>query len=349
MNRSDSHDFLLNNCGTVIKHLLLTSINDTKSETFNKNYNDLLRLPGILYWKERIPTRVDITTITGSNDSCFENSFGKLSAYGLNTNDILPKTLFMKYLSFLKEEKCNSVYDSLARRIVASYFFASGYSDEMVDKILRQRIKSLHNFVINSPIKFDIYSESSDFKIPSQYKGKKLVNPILHQDNDLMLPLVYDIFIFYHIYDKVPHDLKRKIDTIIEYISDSRYQAFNYGYGLINEPKNKFHFIGWSAHLPFYNENLSTSYFEKGLIYRMVLFSKFKNPSIQKWIKKMLNKLNEFKIDAFQYCFPTGFLPEIKNSYFMNGRHMGLGENRNKKPGRIVESSYYVYEILKNR
>jgi len=170
-----------------------------------------------------------------------------------------------------------------------------------------------------------------------------------YQNNDFLLSLVYDIFIFYHFYDKVHNNLNEKIDAIIEYISDNRYQTFDYGYGLINEQKNKFHFIGWSAHLPFFNENLSTNYFEKSLIYKMVLFSKFKNSNIQNWINEMLKKLDKFKIDGFQYCFPTELLPEIKNSYLMNGRHMGLGEKRNKKVGKIIESTYYIYKILENR
>ena len=346
---NDQLVFMLGNCAVIIKHLLSISVDDTKSKAYKTNYNDLLRLPEISYWKKRIPMSIDVTTILGSKDSCFENSFAKLLTYGLNTSEILPKNLLEKYLSFLEKKKCENIYDSLARLVVANYLFASGLSNNIVDEIVTKRINCLFDFVTSSPIKFNIYSESTEIRIPSQYHSKKLVNPILYQKNELILPLVYDIFIFYHIYEKVSESLRIKIDTIIEYISDSRYQAFDYGYGLIKRSKNKFHSMGWSTHLPFYNDNLATNYFEKGLIYRMVLFSKFNNPVIQNWIEEMLIKLEKFKINSYQYCFPHQLLPETKNSYFMNGRHMGLGENRTKKLSRIIESTYYIYIIQKNR
>lgn len=323
-------------------------INDTESTEFKNNFNTLLKLPIISYWKRKLPTVVTHTTILGSADSCFENCFGKLIFFGLSINDILTHDHLKKYISFLEKNTNQGVHDSLCRLTVAGYLYSANYSNDLIYEIITKRIDSLYDFITASPLKYNIYIEPADFKVPGQYKPKKLVNPVLYEKGELTLPLIYDIFIFYFIYDKISTDFKKKIDTIIKYISDRRYQSFDYGYGLIKGTHNRFHFMGWSAHLPFFNTELSTDYFGKGLIYRMVLFSKFKNPSIQKWINERIIALDEFKQDDFKYCFPNDLLPEIKNTYFMNGRHMALNEDRKKKVGKIIESTYYMHLVGTN-
>ena len=341
-------DFLKSNCNSTIKHLLFLYLKDTKSKEFKTNYNALLKSPIISYWKKNIPKDIANTTILGSSDSCFENSFGKLLSFGLSVNDILTQSLLQKYISFLNTNQKNSIYDTLAHYVVAGYLYAAGSSDEIVQKIVLDRINTLYNFVTKSPIKYNIYVDASSFKVPKQYKSKKLVNPILYKNNELILPLIYDIFIFHYIYDRLSWDHKKKINTIIDYIAHNKYQSFDYGYGIIKTSQNKFHFMGWSAHLPLFNKNLSSNYFKKGLIYRMALFSKFKNQNIQLWLKETLLKLEEFKLDNYRYCFSSDLLPEIKNSYFMNGRHTSLNENRKQKIGKMIESTYYAYLVSKN-
>lgn len=342
---NDRFDFLMNNSQQTIKHLLSLHSNALGNDEFRKNYEALQKLTAVSYWKNNIPTEVNNATILGSSDSCFENSFGKLISFGLPFEGILSPDNLRKYVSFLKTKECSNIYDSLCRFVVAGYLFATNYLDDIVYEIVTSRINTLYNFTTTSTTKYDIYSSTTSFKIPSQYKAKKLVNPILYETNELALPLVYDIFIFYHVYDKLPEDLKKKIDCIVEYISDYRYQSFDYGYGLIKSQQNKYHFMGWSLHLPLYNEALSTGYFKNGLIHRMVLLSKFKNANLDTWINRVLNKLKDFQYDEYLYSFSNEYLPEMKNSYFMNGRHTSLNENRRKRIGKTIESTYYIHLI----
>jgi len=341
-------DFLKKNGSSTIKHLLLLHLNDTESKEFKRNYNELLQLPIISYWKNNIPTDLVNTNILGSSDSCFENSFGKLLSFGLSVNNIVPRPVLIKYVSFLATNKSHDIYESLARYVVAGYLYAADYSHEIVSEIINNRINLLYNFVTTSPIKYTIYSDISSFRIPSQYKSKKIVNPILYEKNELVLPLIHDIFIFSHIYNKISIEYKNKINAIVDYIAHDKYQSLDYGYGIIKSSQNKCHLMGWSAHLPLFNKNLSSDYFKKGLIYRMALFSNFGNQKTQLWIKETLIKLEEFKLDDFRYCFSNDLLPETKNSYFMNGRHTSLNENRRQKTGRTVESTYYVYLSSQN-
>ncbi|MCP4179982.1 MAG: hypothetical protein GY756_19650 [bacterium] len=147
-------DFIRNNCSNTIMNLLLLSHGEAGSEEYKKNYYDLLKLPVISYWKNKIPTEINITTILGSSDSCFENSFGKLVSFGLSVNDILSPALQGKYVLFLDTDKSNDIYDSIARFVVAGYLYAADCSYDTVDKIITNRINTLYDFVTHSPIKY---------------------------------------------------------------------------------------------------------------------------------------------------------------------------------------------------
>lgn len=344
--QDDRLQFLSGNCGPIIKHLLLSNRKDAPRKPDRLSYAAMLKLPVVSFWKANIPTTISNATILGSGDSCFENSFGKLLSFGLDTADLLSDELLEQCVLFLQKAQCRTIYDSLARFVVAGYLLAAGSSDGLVQKIVKARINVLYDFVVGSPLKYDIYIESDHLKVPRQYRSNRLVNPILYQENELLLPLIYDVFVFSSVYAKLSADLKQKVDAVVDYIGDSRYQSFDYGYGLIQETKSKYHLMGWSAHLPLFNNNLSGSYFKKGLLHRMVVFSRFKSPAIQEWISRALLSLADFKVNDLQYSFPGEYLPEIKNSYFMNGRHMGLGEDRRQKLGRVVESTYYVHSII---
>lgn len=156
------------------------------------------------------------------------------------------------------------------------------------------------------------------------------------------------MFCFSYIYYGISEDYKVKIDAIIEYIATDQYQSLDYGYGIVRTRENKFHSIGWSVHLPLYTEVLSCDYFRKGLIHRMVILSRFKNDRIRCWLRTVLDELSEFRDDKYIYNFPSELLPEVKNSYFMNGRHTSLNENRRSRNGRNIESTFYACLVSEN-
>ena len=330
-------DFLLNNCGPIIRYLISKRSDASDPDFLKPYYKEVLKSPEVSYWKSKIPTTVEVSTVLGSSDSCFENSFAKLLWYELATEDIVTKQQLNNYLRFLENRQNSTIYDWLARYVVAGYLFASGYLDEKVTEMVKKRIDVIYDFVVNSPLKYNIHA--------AQYKGKKAVRSELYTGYELVLPLIYDVFIFYYIYDRVSSSLRKKIQKIVEYIADDRYQSLDYGYGLVKTKDNRTHFMGWSAHLPFYNDALSIPYFNKFLIQRMILFSRFDDPKINVWLGKMKKKLENFKISDDKYNIPSEFLTEKKNVYFLTGGHMRLGEPRKKRNSRIVESTFFGWSL----
>jgi hypothetical protein len=343
LEREQQLAFLKSNCGVTIRNLLFKLEGDEASAAFEENYANLLALSEIAYWKSKIPDIVEMATILGSSDACFENCFGKLLSFGVKSQDILSSELRMRYLDFVRDSGDTEVYGALARYIVAGYLLIGGDEDETIRQIVLDRIDTLHDFVANSTLKFDIYVEPEGFSIPKSYRSKRLVNPALYENGAFDLPLVHDIFIFAHMFRKLSRAYQAKINVIVDYIADPKYQDFDYGYGLVKYGQNKSHFMGWSAHMPLFNEALSVDYFKKGLVFRMPLFAAFDHPNIRAWQDKLRSYFAAFRLEDGLYGFSNELLPEVKNSYFLNGRHTSLNENRRRKTGKIVESTFYAY------
>jgi len=341
--RDKQLDFLLENCDTTIEHLLLSHSSHLTKSMSKGNLSDLLSLPSVRYWMESIPNQINTQTVLGSSDGCFENAFGKLLSYGLTANEIVNEDLYKQCLAFISNHENKSIYDPIARQVVTSYLLASGYVNHILIDKAQVRVENLYQAVTKMIPDYNIYADTKTLKIPKQYKSKKLIHPQLYEGNELVLPLIYDVYMFGVLYNITSIEVKEKIVTILDYIVNDKYQDLDYGYGIIRTPDNKFHSIGWSAHLPLYNKAQSENYFKKGLIHRMGLFSKFNHHGIQTWLQNILEAFEPYKLDGFKYCLPSELLPEIKNSYFMHGRHTGLNENRRKKSGKVIESTYYIY------
>jgi hypothetical protein len=341
--RNRQLEFLRENSSPTIQHLLARLNEDVAAPEFQKNYQALRSLPELAYWKANIPVNISNETILGSSDGCFENAFGKLLQFGLNLDDILTTEQMQNCIGFLETTQNDDIYTSLARYVVAGYLLGAGSTSKVVSKTVTDRIDALYGFVSSSPFKHDIYVDSIGTKLPKSYQSKKLVNPTLYENGELVLPFIHDIFVFGNIQRHIPNDYQNKIAAIVDYVCDPKYQSFDYGYGVVRSSGNKLHAMGWSAHMPLFNEALSSEYFKKGLIFRMGLFSRFENAAVKIWLNSTMKKLANFRIDEVRYCFAGALLPETTNSYFLNGRHTSLNENRRQKNGRIIESTFYAY------
>jgi len=239
------------------------------------------------------------------------------------------------------------MYDTLAKQVVASYLVQADCDEKILIDLCKGRIDTLHNTVVNLAPNFQIY-EVSDYKLPRNYKSKRLIHQNLYCNNELALPLVYDINLFVVVSSYLNRQYKSKVNDIINYIFDEQYQNLDYGYGVVRESNGKFHSVGWSLHLPLYNDKLSTPYFINGLIHRVILLSRLNHIKVTSWVLSMVKYLEQYRLDEFRYLLAKELLPEVKNSYFMNGRHTSLNENRRKRSGRVIESTYYVYMMLSN-
>lgn len=69
--------------------------------------------------------------------------------------------------------------------------------------------------------------------IPAAYAGRSVIKPELYKNGDIQFPLEYDIYGFAAILDDLDADMKNKVDEIISYIMDERFQVIQDGYGIL--------------------------------------------------------------------------------------------------------------------
>ena len=67
----------------------------------------------------------------------------------------------------------------------------------------------------------------------------------------------------------------------------------------------------------------------------------------EEWFKERMNHLEEFRTGKGTYLFPKNYMQEKPQGYWVNGFHMGLGENRRKKPALELESTFWMVKIKK--
>ena len=89
---------------------------------------------------------------------------------------------------------------------------------------------------------------------PKAFRKKRFLKPELTPDGEVRLPYIHDLYALAHFPDNARDAATaRKIDTIIRYVLDPRYQTLGDGYGYLRErhDQHTHHYaIGWSAHLP---------------------------------------------------------------------------------------------------
>lgn len=348
---TDVVDFILQNGGPIARNVLLTELGETKSNAYRANREALLASDEVAYWRDQIPSVVDSGSILGSSDSCVENSLGKLIQYRLEPGDYLSRALVRAMLRYLETEG-GGFYGGLSRYLIAGYLALAGVGERSVWSALRDRLDRLQRSCArvvstSSTAWFDIYEDSA-VNLERGSNGKRAVKPELYADQFLDLPLVHDLFFFARLRHAYPPRDTAKIDAVLDFVLDDRYQALDYGYGVMRgAARGGWHSIGWSAHLPFFHEGLASAYFEKGLLHRYVCLSSlrptFRHPNLERWLSGVEMRLRPHRGDNGLYALPNQLLPEVKDSYFMNGRHMGLGENRRTRTGRSVDSSLHLW------
>jgi hypothetical protein len=67
-----------------------------------------------------------------------------------------------------------------------------------------------------------------------------------------------------------------------------------------------------------------------------------KNPTI---LNNMLTYLMSFRLVNGRYLFSKSLLNEKKDSYFTEGGHMNIGENKRSKIYQEVVSTFWMYLI----
>ena len=290
--------------------------------------------------------------IHGGPDACLENVMGKLFEFGLHAG--IPE--FIQRLA-----PCDDVLGLLAERDQAGFYFGAWekfIGSTLTSWLLRAGVtqgeglaaywpvylKRLHK-IVEAQI-FDIYASEKDLVgLPKAWQGK----PIIHPDilAHYQLPNIHDLYaLAYCPASMLDEQQARKVEGVVSYILDPRYQVLREGFGYgWDKARRRCYGWGWSAHLPgFVAGAAERKIFQSTFVQRLELMARIPLARRSEWFVRSLASLEDYHIGDGIYRFPGEILREAEG-YYVSGYHMGLGENRRTRLGLDVESTFRMLRL----
>lgn len=337
-----TYQFLMDNGQSIVGNEAAIALGQGSEERRQR----MLQHPQVQYWidcADRFRLRPQIHNAA---DTCLENWMHKLLSFGVReSDDIRLERVNREILQFIRDNQDNEFFfNTVNCTIAASWLICMGHQDQILTDIIAERVHAVHGFIRMG--NFDIYVDPAGFpSIPKQRAMHPLVNPVLYEKNVWKLPNVHDMFAFANLPSALRTScIQEKIDDIVEYIMDERYQKLNRGYGLMLVPPKTYYGMGWSVHLDHFFEN-TVRLSQDGIVWAMELMSHFKPARESGWFRKSLQHLQQFEKDGL-YEFPAGYMTEGRDKYYVGGGHMGLGENRKSKAAIKIESTAWMLRLL---
>jgi hypothetical protein len=267
--------------------------------------------------------------IHGSKDTDAENAMAKLVEFGLRAG--IPE-LDDKMRPYA--EKVGKYRPPWLSDTIAPFLVAAGYADhKAVQKWFRERLDALYQIACKQDYDLYLSPEEAD-RVPKAWQGKTIYRSRYLSGESVLLPSCRDLYALAH----WPHKPKtrKKAEVVISFVSRPEFQTTPGGY-LWDRAKNQCYAAGrvWLACCD---------------PQRMVLFLElaagFNSARKSLWFQKSLSQLERHSTDTGTYCFPSDYLKEKRNSYYIyQGAHMGLGENRRKRNWRELESTFRMLNI----
>jgi hypothetical protein len=240
--------WLLENGGPAICYRTATELMDDPGDVdLEQLTTDMLESAMVRQWLDRIGLPGGLGALHGSKPEAFENVCAKLCELGLRAGmlDEFDEKMrpFRRHLADWNE--------TWGRPLLASCLNWAGYDDEAILACLSQRLEAMHRLARSGD--YDIYIDQDTFgDFPAAFRKRNLVDPKFYGS----LPSIWDIYALAHWPEALTNDKTQgQIDEVVAYILHPDYQALEEGYGVMRSGKRRYYSIGWSIHLPGYNES----------------------------------------------------------------------------------------------
>jgi hypothetical protein len=351
-------DWLFENANVPIKYCITE-----KHKPQRKIMEDeLLKFPEVSFWLNILSNNAKVNSIKnihGSHDYRYENIMGKLTQLGLNREISIFDRCCTFYLKFLDRQirmkrdkdltisKLYSFYDY--ELLIVTFLSLAGYVDApAVQYVIQKRISLLYEFTKER--RYDIYIDGSRYPGVKKEWQPFIIDPSLYDDGNIHFPTIHDYFLFSVSIEQLNTQLQTKIDTIVNWLFDEQYEMIkrNYGYFYVPGGAYSTKAICFKFNIPNISENRVNEEDIMYLLQRVYILSHFKICNYNDWFKKAIDYLKTFRNETGRYEFPRKMLTEKRDTYWIFSGHMGMGENRRKKPSNEIESTYWMEKTLSN-
>ena len=278
-----------------------------------------------------------------SKDIAFENITAKLGLYGLDMTFPEVALMIPRYLDLY----CECLRDDSINMCLVSSLALISYTDSSVEAVVTERIDTLHNTARQEMFKF-LKSDAEKADIPDKWHSK----PIFREELGSAIPSAYDLLMLSLCKQQYPA-LSQKIERIVEYILDPRFQCYP---SIIYAWRSEKRYCHSTVRpkIPCFQEESTShdimldAYSRPRLLLYLYIMSHFSCTFSSPWYRSVLAHLTTFKTEMGTYIFPSEYLNEKPNGYFLYaGSHMGLGENRKHKIWREIESTFWMLWLQK--
>ncbi len=289
-------------------------------------------------------------------DTCIENFFPLLIDMGFHAGlpifeeKIAPAIDLFKYLFAFANDSVHCFNYTL---MLHRFFFMSGSLFPEVIESIENRLDAIHKVAKENL--FDIYQDDS--KLPKKPKIwadvgvlKDELNPF-NINAEKPLPTIYDIWSLAYYADTCTNPEKaHKINDIVTYVLDPKFQKIREGYGLIwVKSRRLYHSCGWSPTLPLYEiDDHPPQPVPYPLLDYLDFMSHFKTVHKSKWFHDCLNHLEQYKTKKGTYLFPKEFLhKKYIDKAFLNEANLSLKRNERELLKRELVSTMKMVEIYR--
>ena len=313
--------------GPILRYRISTDLLDFSEREKERLYQDMLESPEVHRWLANLQ---QARSIHGSKDTNAENPLAKLLDYGLTCHH---PTLADKFDQFLN---CPlSTWDPL---VFLPFLLRAGYSQHsLVNEWVKTRIERLYATAKQGS--YDFYLSAEEARgVPQAWRGKPIYRDEIGHMGGYSLPTSYDFYALAYCPPVAGIDRQpEKLETIVAFLSDPRFQSTPGGYGW-DRVKRRCYAAG-RVFLACVEPPRLVLFMELGAI--------FETARRSTWFQQGLAILESYKTSDDTYCFPASMMTEKTGNHIYGGSHMGLGENRRSPRALELESTFRMLNILK--
>lgn len=241
----------------------------------------------------------DMKTIHCSKDEAYENTIAKLLEFGFSKND----PVFDSKYGFLTDDKywkeTDSFSEAIPQIVIYPFLIRAGYhTDKNISTYFNKRLELIENTI--EKYGYDLLEQRH---IKKKKSGNEFVFKFTASE---AMPSIYDLYAF-AFYPKNSERISKRIEKIIKYILDERFQKIPDTTYVLDETTKRYYALGNVFHACF------LSYRRLLNIY---LLSHFRAGVECSMFKTELKALLSTRLPDGFYEFDRDFLIEKKNMYY---------------------------------
>lgn len=218
----------------------------------------------------------------------------------------------------------------------------AGYTREpAVRAWQKRRLNALYEFVSRGT--YDPYVEPPRSpRRPINHEQTPVIDPQLYADGELTIPMMFDLYgLAAYPPELIDGPTFEKIQAIVAYVMDPRYQHLRRWLGLVVTGSRRFNLAGEAAHLAGFTGEETTVRASRRLRH-MAMVSSFPGAVGSRWYRDGLAELRAFRTPEGRYLFPLAYLPEERSGRFVEGTSMAVHPRPRNEAARERESTFYM-------